>query len=706
MKVIDRYQLEEVVGSGSYGKVYRATTSDTGETFAVKVIPMEKFKKIRKLDEFTDNEIKVLEAIQHPNIVRYVEKLLTKNNTYMVYEFCNSGTLESRIYAQNHLAEAQSLKYLAEILSALCLLNSYKVLHRDIKPQNIMLNNDDIKVGDFGFCKPMKDHGFSQTMVGSPIYMAPEILRSQSYDDRADVWSLGVCLYEMLFGRCPYEERTIPSLIALFDSRPLLIPREINNISKETEALVRMMLVVDPKRRASFSQAQEHLSSYCDYSMQLKRKYNEGIPAFSNLVEKPTKHISGDMEPLESRAFSNNQRQQAKTVAQIDVGAPKQVQYPVTTTTSEREMAPVVQYDKYNSQTPHSDPNSRINTRDAEFYKQIPPTVFMKTNRQQAVQEPTRQESHIDRRPVSPLKFNTIKALNLDKKENPVKDESVSLKSYDSNADSRAKSTTPNVVKYMMADEGSPRIVVQEKPVSIPNFMVKFSQLNNRSYFGNELLKLALKTLEDSRTSNNNEVTQMFAKRSKYLILTYNVKQLWGFEADNEEETKLIAILLVLKKIHYLSLEIKISLSGLSSSSLDKYLVDTDNFKRTLNLEIEDFNKLYEDLVYSIKSYVETEKPEYKLLISEINKYDFDPQVFKAYLLKFMEVAKRQTNCDRLFLERYLYHILDCLLIDDILENFGVVSGALESHRYVEIMQKLNFDELKLINDEKRLIIL
>jgi serine/threonine-protein kinase ULK/ATG1 len=77
-----------------------------------------------------------------------------------------------------------------------------------------MLNGDEIKIGDFGFCKPLKSESqISSTMVGSPIYMAPEILRNESYDSKADVWSLGATFYEMLFGKCPYDAKTIPQLM-------------------------------------------------------------------------------------------------------------------------------------------------------------------------------------------------------------------------------------------------------------------------------------------------------------------------------------------------------------------------------------------------------------------------------------------------------------------------------------------------------------
>ena len=157
MKIVDKYQLEVVVGAGTYGKVYRSTHTETLKLFAVKCIPIEKFRRVSKLSEFTRNEIDVLESIKHPNIVKYVEKLNTVNNTYMVYEFCNGGTLESKIYSTKLLDEKTSLRYFYQILSAMCTLDDRNILHRDIKPSNIMLHNDQIKIGDFGFCKPMQE---------------------------------------------------------------------------------------------------------------------------------------------------------------------------------------------------------------------------------------------------------------------------------------------------------------------------------------------------------------------------------------------------------------------------------------------------------------------------------------------------------------------------------------------------------------------
>jgi len=88
-------------------------------------------------------------------------------------------------------------------------------LHRDLKPSNILFHDEIIKIADFGFCKSLQTvHDMTQTMVGSPIYMAPEVLKGQAYNTKADIWSLGVVLYEMLFGICPYEDHSIAKLIS------------------------------------------------------------------------------------------------------------------------------------------------------------------------------------------------------------------------------------------------------------------------------------------------------------------------------------------------------------------------------------------------------------------------------------------------------------------------------------------------------------
>jgi serine/threonine protein kinase len=136
------------------------------------------------------------------------------------------------------------LKIFEQLRLAFAALYEAHILHRDLKPTNILFNDGVVKLADFGFCKELlKENDMTQTMVGSPIYMAPEVLKGLVYDSRADIWSLGVILYEMLFGTCPYEESSIPKLITLIDNHYLKLPSE-PVISENVKAFLFRMLTL------------------------------------------------------------------------------------------------------------------------------------------------------------------------------------------------------------------------------------------------------------------------------------------------------------------------------------------------------------------------------------------------------------------------------------------------------------------------------
>lgn len=255
-KKIENYCLENSVGEGEFGKVYRAVNEKTEQVVAVKVIRIEKFKMSPKLEEFTINEIQTLSKIEDTtHIVKFIEILKTANNYYFVYDYCNGGTLEQEIKQLGHFSEEKALAYFKELLKAFRMLIKKNIMHRDVKPSNILLHNGILKLADFGFCKPLKDaRDLAQTMLGSPIYMAPEILNGEVYTMKADIWSLGVVLYEMLFGFCPFEERTIARLISLIDqSTTIEFPSDIK-VSKKVEELIRKMLVKDQFKRISWDE--------------------------------------------------------------------------------------------------------------------------------------------------------------------------------------------------------------------------------------------------------------------------------------------------------------------------------------------------------------------------------------------------------------------------------------------------------------------
>lgn len=254
-KVVDNYALLEVVGSGQYGNVYKARHMKTEHIYAVKCIRLEKFHKVPKLEEFTHNEITILSKLNNPHVIKFYERLKTANNLYLVYEFCSGGTLETHIFKKKRLGEGEAMKIFKQILMAFQSLVKENILHRDLKPGNILFHGELVKLADFGFCKGMTGPlAMTSTMVGSPIYMAPEILKGASYNTKADVWSLGVVLYEMLYGKCPFEERTIPRLLSVIQTRSVHFNHILNEVSSGTQDIIRGMLTVDANKRITWQQ--------------------------------------------------------------------------------------------------------------------------------------------------------------------------------------------------------------------------------------------------------------------------------------------------------------------------------------------------------------------------------------------------------------------------------------------------------------------
>ena len=141
VKMIENYILAEVVGEGSFGKVYRSTHLSKNQDFAVKAIPIQKLNENKRLYEFIMNEIQVLSNLDHcENIVKYYEMIKTRNNMYFVYEFCNGGTLLDKIKKENTISEKEAVGIFQDLLNAFKVLNKTSVMHRDVKPENILFH--------------------------------------------------------------------------------------------------------------------------------------------------------------------------------------------------------------------------------------------------------------------------------------------------------------------------------------------------------------------------------------------------------------------------------------------------------------------------------------------------------------------------------------------------------------------------------------
>lgn len=259
-----KYKInKKPIGKGSFATVYLGTDK-YNKFVAIKQISLSKIKSTY-MDKFL-RELDISMKLDHPNIVKCYEIFKTEKHWYIVNEYCDCGTLQDLsadlLKHDPHQREYIVRKLLNELKDALKYLISNNIIHRDLKPSNILIkktssNNYTIKLADFGFARyftnEISDEGHDDmvnTLCGSPIYMAPELLINLKYNMKADLWSFGVIMYELLYGTNPYY---FPKNIT--ELRRLMIEKEItypNLFSIDCIDLMKSLLIIEPEKRINW----------------------------------------------------------------------------------------------------------------------------------------------------------------------------------------------------------------------------------------------------------------------------------------------------------------------------------------------------------------------------------------------------------------------------------------------------------------------
>ena len=191
------------------------------------------------------------------------------------------------LQSRKKLSEEESVEFFSQMINGFKTLVRCKIMHRDFKLANILLHNGTIKIADFGFAKLLDNENMATTMLGSPLNMAPEVLQGLPYSSKADIWSVGCCLYELLFGKPPFTANNIPNLIRTIKTTPLAIPKKVNPISTIVEDVLRKMLVVDPEARIEWEDLFRHpVLSYREEK--LKKELEETLRSEVNNTLKMT----------------------------------------------------------------------------------------------------------------------------------------------------------------------------------------------------------------------------------------------------------------------------------------------------------------------------------------------------------------------------------------------------------------------------------
>eukprot|EP00756_Hemistasia_phaeocysticola_P039501 Hpha_TRINITY_DN16818_c0_g5::TRINITY_DN16818_c0_g5_i1::g.148344::m.148344/K13303/SGK2; serum/glucocorticoid-regulated kinase 2 len=239
------FDLQCVVGVGSFGKVMKVKRRDTGQVYAMKVLDKDQIVQ-NKMIAHTKAEKQILETIDHPFICKLHFAFQTKKQLIFVLDFLSGGELFYHLQRQKRFSEQRARFYTAEIALAIGHLHTKGVIYRDLKPENLVLDHEGhITLTDFGLAKT-DCKGTTYTFCGTPEYMAPELVTKQGHTNAVDWWSLGIFLYEMVVGIPPFYTQNVSQMYQLILNKPLEFP---SFVSQPLRDVLRRLLDRDPKQR-------------------------------------------------------------------------------------------------------------------------------------------------------------------------------------------------------------------------------------------------------------------------------------------------------------------------------------------------------------------------------------------------------------------------------------------------------------------------
>lgn len=256
----EKYEPLKELGSGKFGVAKLVRDKNTKELLAVKFI-----ERGKKIDEKVLREIINHRSLRHPNIIRFKEVLLTPTDLAIVMEYAAGGELFAKVCSAGRFSEDEARYFFQQLISGVSYCHSMEICHRDLKLENTLLDGSPsprLKICDFGFSKSALLHSQPKSTVGTPGYVAPEVLSRKEYDGKiADVWSCGVTLYVMLVGAYPFEDpkdrRNFRKTIVRIKSVQYSIPDYVS-ISADCRHLLSRIFAANPSKRITVPEIKQH----------------------------------------------------------------------------------------------------------------------------------------------------------------------------------------------------------------------------------------------------------------------------------------------------------------------------------------------------------------------------------------------------------------------------------------------------------------
>jgi len=234
------------IGSGSFSDVYKGIHSETKQIVAIKGLRINSKTNLNRIHF----EINIMKDLEHPNIVKLFEVIdsIDEGRIYLIMEYCSGGTLDKYIETDENLTEKQIHHYIKDLSVGLSYLRSKNILHRDLKPHNLLISEDNnLKISDFGLSTLLENDKMTDTLCGSPLYMAPEVLMNNIYGVKSDLWSVGIILYQLIYGKHPYKFTNMYELIQEINKSVIAYPP--TQVSQNCLNLIKGLLQPDNNLR-------------------------------------------------------------------------------------------------------------------------------------------------------------------------------------------------------------------------------------------------------------------------------------------------------------------------------------------------------------------------------------------------------------------------------------------------------------------------
>jgi len=253
LKKIGNYLYEpNYIGKGTFSKVYKGYHIDNKDNIiAIKKIHISN----KKINEYIEHEVNIMKNIKHDNILELYDIIYTTDFIYLILEYCDIDLYKYiEIY---NISNDTIEQFIKQLVNGLEYMVNKKILHRDLKPHNILINKNNIlKIADFGFAREFDDNYMNSTFVGSPLYMSPEIILNNNYNLKSDLWSLGIILYQLYMKKHPFHSTNIKDLIdkmkdeTNYKSKILFNDSVPNNV----QILINRLLEIDIENRITWDE--------------------------------------------------------------------------------------------------------------------------------------------------------------------------------------------------------------------------------------------------------------------------------------------------------------------------------------------------------------------------------------------------------------------------------------------------------------------